>query len=232
MRFARRAGAASILTLGVMVAVLAPAGAASAHNYPVDSSPTEGEVVTEQPELISLTTNDNLLDLGTGAIMQVTGSDGLGYGTGCATVFGPMIETEAALGDPGEYTVAWHVVSTDGHPISGEWSFTWAPAEGVELAEGSSEPFECGDASGKPVATDDATDASGDAGASDGDSSGVPEEVFWIGGAVLAMLAAGVVTWLVLRRSEPDQVSGESGGSGEPDVSGDRPLLPSDDPRE
>ena len=113
---------------------------ALAHNYPVASSPAEGETVVEQPGVVSLTTNDELLDLGDGASLDVLGSDGRHYASECASLDGATVSAPAALGEPGEYTVHWRVVSTDGHPISGEFAFDWQPAAGVELAEGLDEP--------------------------------------------------------------------------------------------
>ncbi|MET0726455.1 MAG: copper resistance CopC family protein, partial [Leifsonia sp.] len=113
----------------IVVASALAAAPASAHNYPVGSTPAEGATVTVQPDVISLTTNDNLLDFGSSSAIQVSGpSDApLYYGDGCATVTDATVETTAQLGAPGEYTVQWQVVSTDGHPVSGSFTFDWQP---------------------------------------------------------------------------------------------------------
>lgn len=170
-----------------------PAVPAWAHNYLVATTPAEGAVVTEQPGTISLETNDELLDVGDGSAIRVQGPDGRYYGDGCTEVVGVTAEAHAELGTPGEYTVTWQVVSTDGHPISGSWKFQWQPAEGVELAEGSTEPGGCGDA---VVSTpDEQTEESTDAPA-----ASLPLDALWIGGGVLAAAVAGLATWLVLRR--------------------------------
>lgn len=227
----RRSAAAVGAALGIAVAALVPAAAASAHNYPVDSTPAEGEVVTAQPGLISLTTNDDLIDAGNGAIMQVVGPDGLHYNDGCGTVFGPILETEAELGQAGEYTVGWRVVSADGHPISGEWVFDWQPADGVELAAGSDAAFACGgDAgTGGEQATDAASDDAGNAGADEtasGASSVALGDLLWIGGAAAAVLIAGLVTWLIVRRPHDVETGdGETGeGEGDEKADGERSL--------
>ncbi|GLI27831.1 hypothetical protein ARHIZOSPH14_20730 [Agromyces rhizosphaerae] len=181
-------GAAAALALALL-----PAMPAAAHNSPIAWSPEPDSTVTEQPGTISVTTNDDLLDLGNGGIVQVVGPDGLRYGDGCGTVEGPTVELATLLGEPGEYTVAWQAVSTDGHPISGEFAFTWAPADGVELGAGSDADFACG-----ATTTVDEADAAESA----ADESGplVPEEALWIGGAVLAIGAAVGVTLLLTRR--------------------------------
>jgi len=193
----RRAGRRVVgVLLGAAAAfalALLPALPAAAHNYPIAWSPEPDSTVTEQPGTISVTTNDDLLDLGNGGIVQVVGPDGLHYGDGCGTVVGPAVELDTLLGDPGDYTVSWQVVSTDGHPISGEFGFTWAPAEGVELGTGSDADFVCGAST-----ADEETDASESA--SDEGAPLVPEEALWIGGAVLAIGAAVGVTLLLTRR--------------------------------
>ncbi|BDZ63995.1 copper resistance CopC family protein [Agromyces mangrovi Wang et al. 2018] len=184
-------GAAAALALALL-----PAMPAAAHNFPVAWNPEPDSTVTEQPGTISITTNDDLLDLGNGGIVQVVGPDGLHYGDGCGTVVGASVELEALLGEPGAYEVAWQAVSTDGHPISGEFGFTWAPAAGVELGTGSDADFVCGTSN-----ADEETDASESA--SDEGAPLVPEEALWIGGAVLAIGAAVGVTLLLTRR-KPD----------------------------
>lgn len=185
-----------------------PASPASAHNSVISTTPAAGSVVTEQPPVFQVTTNDNLLNLdgmGSGMAMQISGpadaASPLYYGDGCVTVFGPTLEMKAQLGEPGEYTVVWQVVSTDGHSISGDFSFTWQPNADQQLAEGASTPPDCGGtASGgsaaKPTQTDAATPAPAPENAALGD-------VLWIGAAVAAVLAATLVTLLVVGRRKP-----------------------------
>lgn len=208
----RRSGispiARTLIGGGIVIAGLGLVAApASAHNYPVGYAPAENSVVTEQPEVFSVTTNDLLLDLdGTGAAsaMQVTGPTDAGaplyYGDGCATVSGATVETEAQLGEAGDYTVVWQTVSTDGHAVSGEFSFTWQPAAGEVLAEGSNAAPDCG-------AENEATDAAADEPASADDSASSPlggvalSDVAWIGGSLgVVLLAVGATVFFVRRK--------------------------------
>ena len=201
--FARVALAAVIIftTIGLS------ANSASAHNSVIGYSPAEGSVVTEQPGVIAVTTSEALLDLGgvgASSAMVVTGPEGaakpLYFGDGCATFLGPTAEMAAQLGQRGEYTVIWQVVSTDGHPVSGEYSFTWQPAEGEQLAEGSRDVPNCGGAGS--VATDKPpTDVAGP-GAS-APTGAVLANVLWIGGALGAVLLVVVGTLLVVTRRKP-----------------------------
>jgi copper resistance protein C len=196
-----RVGGLALLVVASAALVALPAMPASAHNYLVASSPAEGEVVTEQPGVISLETNDELLDVEGGAVIQVQGPDGRYYGDGCTEVVGVSAQTIAQLGTPGAYTVTWRVVSTDGHPISGAWSFDWQPAEGVTLGEGSPEPGVCGDVavSTPGAATDEPTDEATEEPA-DASSDTAPLDALWIVGGVLLAAVAALGTWLVMRR--------------------------------
>lgn len=198
----RAAIGAALLVAASAVLVAVPSVSASAHNSVVATTPAEGEVVTEQPGTVSLETNDALLDLGTGAALLVQGPDDRYYGDGCAVVDGPTASAAVDLGEPGTYTVIWQVVSTDGHPISGEWTFDWQPADGVPLGTGTDAPA-CGgdvastggpDAGGETGETGDGGDEATDAAAFD------PSDLLWLGAGVLVAAIAGVATWLVVRR--------------------------------
>ena len=191
----RRSGAVRLAVVAAASAMLAllPALPASAHNSLVATTPAEDAVVTEQPGSVSLETNDELLDLDGGSVIQVQGPDGSYYGDGCTVVDGAAARTEVLLGAPGEYTVTWKVVSTDGHPISGTWAFEWQPADGVQLAEGSAEPGDCG---GSAVATTPTADGS----APDASGGGFPVDALWIGGGVLLAAVAALGTWFAVRR--------------------------------
>lgn len=188
----RRVTAMLGLVLGAAVLAVAPSAPAFAHNYPVAESPDEGSTIDTQPEVVSLTTNDALLDFEDTAVMDVLGPDGRHYATACATVSGATVEVPATLGTPGDYTVEWQAVSTDGHPISGEFGFTWAPADGVALAGGAATAV-CAAATNEP--TDAATDASGD----EAGGGGASTDLLWVLGAVGVVAVAGVVTWLLVR---------------------------------
>lgn len=179
-------------------AILATASPAFAHNFYVSSTPGENEVLTTLPDEFIVTTNDNLLDLGGaggGFIMQVTGPDGLYYGDGCVTVSGPSVSMTAALGPAGDYALTWQAISADGHTISGEIPFQWAPtADAAPPSEGSAAPPTCGatPGDGGPDAVDSPAPVPDAAGSSMGDA-------LWIGGAVVAVAVAVIATLMLLR---------------------------------
>ena len=176
--------------------MLGIASPAQAHNYLVSSTPAAGSTLTELPDLFEITTNGPLLtvDGNTGGFaLEVRDASGRYYGDGCITVTGPSMTEAAALGAAGTYTVLWQVVSTDGHSVSGQYDFTWAPAAGQAASPGSATPPDC----------------NGTKGAATAPASSPPEvprgnadigDVLWIGGAIGAILLAGLVTFLVLGR--------------------------------
>ena len=192
-----------LLAVGALVAavpVLGLAAPASAHNYLVSSTPAAGSTLTQLPDQFSVTTNDTLLDLsGTGAGfgMLVQDADGNYYGDGCFTISGASLSTDAALGAAGEYTLTWQLVSTDAHPVSGDYTFDWAPPAGFTPSDGVTEAPTCG---GENVV--DAPSAEPEASAGT-DIAAVDSALPWIAGAVLAVgLAVGVTLFLVRPRKK------------------------------
>jgi copper resistance protein C len=186
---------AALVAVAVLVSVqvLGLAAPALAHNYLVSSTPAEGETLTQLPAEFSVTTNESLLSLGgsvAGFALEVVDAEGLYYGDGCVTVEGATLSEAAALGGAGDYTLLWQLISADGHTVSGQIEFSWAPADGETLSEGSATPGTCGTGEGPPVASEP------QGGRPDADLG----DVLWIGGAIAAVLIAGLVTFLVLTR--------------------------------
>lgn len=207
--------------LGVVGFVGFGAVAASAHNFLVSSTPESGSTLTTLPAEFSVTTNDNLIMLGNAAnsgAIEITGPDGLYYGDGCVSIAGPTISTAAALGGPGEYTLAWRVVSTDGHPVTNEFSFSWAPDGDQPTSTGSATVPLC-PGSDAAAAAQDAGAAAQDAGAAGSDlaagDSGPDTTALWIGGAIAVIAVAVIATLIAMRRKPSDRATpGSPGGSG------------------
>lgn len=214
--------------MGPALGLAAPA---QAHNYLVSSMPAADSTLTELPDEFDITTNDDLLMVGEeslGFALQVRDAAGLYYGDGCVTIDGPTMSATPPLGEPGRYTVLWQVVSADGHTVSDEFVFEWAPsgaylAPGAEAATGMPAPPECGaaDASGSGTEpTEESGDVAADSGAGDS-SAGAPApepptsdaapaastDALWIGGAGLALVTAVVVVLLVTRRARRQEAA-------------------------
>jgi methionine-rich copper-binding protein CopC len=194
--------AAGALVLGSSLLGFAPA--AQAHNYLVSSTPEAGEVLTTLPELFEITTNEPLLDtVGKGGFaLEVRDEAGLYYGDGCVDIAGASITTAAALGAPGAYTVIWQVVSADGHTVSDELAFTWAPGDAAASATSTGSPSvpSCGD--GAETAPEETTaDPSTDNGSAATQNADL-SDVLWIGGAIVLVGATVAVTLLLSGRAK------------------------------
>jgi len=119
--------AAVPIALALSLALPTPA---LAHSEIIASSPTEGAVLTELPARFSVTANQDLLDVtgdAEGFALQIIGPNGEHYESDMLEVEGPTLSTPAIVGAPGPYTLAYQVVSADGHPVSGEIHFVWEP---------------------------------------------------------------------------------------------------------
>ncbi|MCU1581739.1 MAG: copper resistance protein [Microbacteriaceae bacterium] len=198
--------AVAVIAVGSVVGIAAPA---QAHNYLVQSTPSAGEVLTSLPARFSIITNDVLLNVahGSGFALQVRDQAGLYYGDGCVSVNGPGMSTAAALGAPGRYTVVWQLISTDGHTVSDEFTFTWKPASAdAVVSTGSKSAPDChgtlspNGAANLPAAPTPAPSAAS--------QSEALSTVLWVGGAILAVGIAVVVTVLATSRTKPQPTDG------------------------
>ncbi len=123
MRSWRGLRTAAVMILTGVLLCITPALSAQAHDSLVSTSPSDGDVLEAMPSEISLVFSDTVLEIGNEVIL--TGPDGAQVSTGelsisDSTVRVPVGETSAQ----GTYTLAWRVVSSDGHPISGQFSFS------------------------------------------------------------------------------------------------------------
>lgn len=188
--------------LGALVGTALALGAALpawSHDYLADSTPTEGETLSSLPESWSVSANNPLLALDGNEkafAIIVTDSEGRYYGDGCVDVDGPTMTAPALLGGPGDYTMTFQYVSSDGHTLSDSIGFSYAPTGEQPVSEGSIQPPACGgEASG-----DETSDAAGAPGAAVDDGAAVLGAVAWIGGGLLAAAAVAAIVVLANRR--------------------------------
>lgn len=206
-RSRRRAAAAVAGAFVAAALTLAPAAAASAHDYLVQSSPAAGSVQTEPLDRVSLTFNDRVLDLsgdGSSALVQVTAANGRHFETGCASILDRTVSAPVALGPDGTYTVAYQIVSADGHTVSQSLTFDYRAPAGAARAAGSADRPACGPAKQQAGASAPATPAPESA--KQGDAVGL---VIGIGAGILVLAAAGVaLVLLTARRSRATAADG------------------------
>jgi methionine-rich copper-binding protein CopC len=204
------------------IAALAAALLVPAHAAVIGSTPADGDTLTEQPGTVSVVMNEEILAIegaDSANQLQLTDAQGRFYGDGCVVVDGDTISLEAELGEAGDYTLAFQVVSADGHPVDGTVSFAFEPAEGEAgpagaeaapvcgaAAPAASEPaatrtsepeasVDAGEATADPTATDDAS-------ASDAPAEDEGGEFPFIAVGVLALLIVlAIIAYTVNRGS-------------------------------
>lgn len=122
------------------------AGPAFAHAELIGTSPAADSSVSDVTE-VTVTAGEELLDIGSNAegfVMVVTDSMGLYYGDGCVSVTGDTASMDVSLNAPGDYSVAYRVVSNDGHPVEGQFTFTVTGDGSGEQFAGYPEKPACG----------------------------------------------------------------------------------------
>lgn len=111
------------------LALLGLATPAFAHNSLVSSTPANEATVDSTPSTIKLTFDQPVQkgeDLNT---VSVKGPDNTGWKTGPVDVESNVVSASLdELGPKGAYTVAYRIISADGHPVTGEVAFTLAKA--------------------------------------------------------------------------------------------------------
>jgi methionine-rich copper-binding protein CopC len=115
--------AASMLAL--VTTVMLTALPATAHEQLVDQEPRPGQILEAGIAEVKLSFSDDLiaLDNSAGSEIVILDSNQNPINNGCAVVDGRSAIARADIDTPGTYQVGWRVVSGDGHPISGNFSF-------------------------------------------------------------------------------------------------------------
>ena len=115
--------AASILAL--VTSVTLTALPASSHEQLVDQEPKSGQVLEAGIAEVRLSFSDDLisLDNSAGSEIVILDENQNPVNNGCAVIDARTAIARADIDTPGTYQVGWRVVSGDGHPISGNFSF-------------------------------------------------------------------------------------------------------------
>jgi copper resistance protein C len=127
-----------ILAVLLALALAAIPAAAAAHVHLVSTTPEGGENLDEPPTEVSIEF-DGELDPEVSAF-TVTDADGTEVGTGAVDLTVAdrnVLIGEVTIDEPGVYTVEWEVTGTDGHTITGSFSFGVDTDEDIpEASEG------------------------------------------------------------------------------------------------
>lgn len=196
-RLAALAAGAALAAASVFV-VAAPA---AAHDELIGSSPAADATVDALPsDLELLFSADIATDEGASEI-QVTDAAGTDLADGAPTVEGNTLTQPLAGPASGAVTVLWKVVSSDGHPISGEFSF---------IVEGAPTPTPTETATPTPTETaapveTEAPTATPTAIAPDEADSTFGDVWPWVLFGLLAAGIGGAVLYLLLSRARRER---------------------------
>jgi methionine-rich copper-binding protein CopC len=185
--------------------------AAAAHDQLVDSDPAAGSTVEAMPSELTLTFSAALIGGEGSTEVVVLDADGNNVAEGEPELDGALVvQPLASAAAAGEYQVIWKVVSSDGHPTSGEFGFA-VSSDSAGDATPSAEPTTApGEASAEPTTAPTVAPTTEE----DPDmTSGFSVSVPWlIGGAVVLLIAAFIIFMVVRSR----RGSAPRSGSDEP----------------
>ncbi|MGH3094552.1 MAG: copper resistance CopC family protein [Streptosporangiales bacterium] len=170
-----------------MVGSVVAAPAALAHATLEKTAPKQGGTVTKPRSEVTLTFDEAVQS--SFAKVVVTSPNGNRVDTGKPHIVNGTV-TQGIKGLPaaGKYTVAWRVVSADGHPVDGQFRFVVA-----EGAVGSATPSQ--EAAGTPAAS------TPQAASVQQDTSFLGRHwLHIVGGLVVVAIGAAVVAWERRRR--------------------------------
>jgi len=156
-------GTLGLIAAAVIAASTLLATPAWAHAELTSVSPADGDVLTAPPRTIELTFSEPLITAA--ATVVVTDDRGLVVTRDRSRVDGTSVSIPWPVDlPPGDYTIAYRVVSGDGHPIKGTSRFTLSPAVSTSPPTGSPAPQPQPEptpteasASGRPTATPSGT---------------------------------------------------------------------------
>lgn len=187
---------ATVAAAGILLAPLS----ASAHDELVSSDPAADATVSALPAEIALTFS-GLVSTEAGANeIAVTDASGTSLVDGAPTVDDTVVTQKLTGEASGAITVIWKVVSSDGHPVSGQYSFevtgaptpTPTPSPTQTATSSPTTPVESPTQTGTPAPPP--TDAS---------TSGAVWP--WIVGGILLAAVLGAVIYLLASRAKRDR---------------------------
>lgn len=213
-RFRARAASAALAALLLSLGGLLSASPASAHDELVSSDPAADVALDALPAQIAMTFSGEIATDPGATEVQVTDASGAALADGEPVVQSNVVTQpltgEASGAEPisGTVTVLWKVVSSDGHPISGQYSFTvsGAPsptASPTETTTASPAPVESPSeeaSTAPPIAPEPA----------DEDATSTAEAWPWVVGGLILVGVAGAVLYLLTSRARRQRALAEN----------------------
>ena len=163
---------------------VALAPSAYAHDSLISTNPKSGSSLSQAPSSIEMTYSANIMKVGNQ--VAITAPNG-NQTTATPTTNGTKVSVPFKASGNGSYTVTWRVTSSDGHPISGNFSFKLTEQQTSSTAKKSEDIKPVATASTTKGPSTPTTDAPGD------------NKPWLIGGGVVALLALLGAGWYVAK---------------------------------
>jgi methionine-rich copper-binding protein CopC len=113
----------------------ASASPAHAHTSLELSIPSINQSIEFMPTELSATFDEDLIEIEGEVVntLELQSADGTNYELSPATIAGPVVSAKVGDGDypAGRYLLKYRVVSADGHPVTGEISFSTQSATSI-----------------------------------------------------------------------------------------------------
>lgn len=204
----RRRTLPAVLTTVLLAAaaLLIPALPAAAHDELIGTDPAPGAVLETLPEQITLSYSADVLTDAGATVIEVTDAAGTALTDGAPEVSGSEVTQALAGPASGTVTVQWRVVSSDGHPIDGEFAFS--VPESTPTPTPSATPSASATAAASEAASPAATSEVTIPLESDAPASPLP----WILLVVALVIVAGVLVYVFASRGPRNTAGG--GGAG------------------
>lgn len=208
---------AALLIAGGIIA-MAPSPA-HAHDELLGSDPAADATLDALPAQLALTFSAEIADDAGASVVEVTDDAGASLVDGAPTVQDNVLTQPLAGETSGTVKVLWKVVSSDGHPISGEFSFTVTgtptptPTETATPAPTETvTPMPTATATVAPTPSEEADSTFGDVWP-------------WVIGAILLAGVAGAVLYLLVSRARREKAlaDGPGGAPADPSRPGSEP---------
>ncbi|MDO4821591.1 MAG: copper resistance protein CopC [Rothia sp. (in: high G+C Gram-positive bacteria)] len=114
-----------VATAALTAASLLGATPASAHDELISTNPADGATLTQAPASLELTYSGDIMDVDGANQVRVTNAAGDSVTAGEPEIDGAVVTQDLATAAADDtYTVTWRVVSSDGHPIQGIFTYT------------------------------------------------------------------------------------------------------------
>jgi methionine-rich copper-binding protein CopC len=197
-----------VLLLLTLAAGVGLAGPAAAHNVLIGSDPTDGSTLQKAPTSVRLTFDQPVQDFE--PVVTIIGPDGQRYESGAPQIDSTVVTTDVApLPVAGGYSIAYRIVSADGHPVEGSIAFQLA--DGAVAAD-SAAPSSAlagasagaGSAASSPAASAGPTASSSSAAVAPAASSSGLTGWVWAAIAVAAVLVIAAIAVILRRPKQPE----------------------------